>query len=506
MSSNETNKNCLTFQEFKFPISRSLNNSLLDEVPSHTPQKDIFLRFKPQMNMNNLLLNINTSNISPNKFSFEPRLFINDYNSGNKNNNSGIAQEKMNINSLLFFNSTKKEKEKKFVGKKRRFKYILSSEKKIKGIENKFHKNKNINIKQISLHGHHLLNLDLIDNNNEYNIKNISFPRKLIKFLNKKFPYFNIMSNRNNNNSPKKEYNLENIILLSNELKANNLDYFPGEINCEKILKKYCEEMQNTLEKIKNNYLSKKKFIYITKNILLMELLIRNYNLFTNYLLKKNSNQDKDNSPLNKLILFSTKQSIPLPNKKFLENLAEDNTTTKKKENISSLSKENNSLTNKQKTTIFRAKILMANTYKCDFCPRIFKNGQALGGHISQSHPNQSDKYKQKIEIRKSRTDRRELLYEARRRLFKAYNIDLDYLIKNKRKNEIKNFIKMHKVEYKKELNALKNHNNNINHINTSKNQYDDKSKNNSDIDIEINTSSKEKEKIDDKDNDRNKL
>ena len=148
----------------------------------------------------------------------------------------------------------------------------------------------------------------------------------------------------------------------------------------------------------------------------------------------------------------------------------------------------------------------MANTYKCDFCPRIFKNGQALGGHISQSHPNQSDKYKQKIEIRKSRTDRRELLYEARRRLFKAYNIDLDYLIKNKRKNEIKNFIKMHKVEYKKELNALKNHNNNINHINTSKNQYDDKSKNNSDIDIEINTSSKEKEKIDDKDNDRNKL
>jgi len=37
---------------------------------------------------------------------------------------------------------------------------------------------------------------------------------------------------------------------------------------------------------------------------------------------------------------------------------------------------------------------LESDTYKCDFCDRIFKNGQALGGHISQSHPNQSSKYK----------------------------------------------------------------------------------------------------------------
>ena len=96
------------------------------------------------------------------------------------------------------------------------------------------------------------------------------------------------------------------------------------------------------------------------------------------------------------------------------------------------------------------------NTYKCDFCERVFKNGQALGGHISQSHPKQSNKYKQKIEIRNSRTDRRELLYEARRRLFNSYHIDLDYLLKNKRKNEIKMFIKVHKSEYKKELLNLK--------------------------------------------------
>ena len=278
MSSNETNKNCTSYPEFKFPISRSLNNKLLEEIPSLTPQKDIFLHIKPQMNLNNFLLNMNTSNISPNKYSFDPRLFINDYNSGKKSNNSGFAQEKIN---LLFFNSTKKEKEeKKFVGKKRKFKYILSSEKKINKI-------KNINIKQISLHGHRLLNINLIQDNNEYNIKNISFPRKLLKFLKKKFPYFKISSNKISNNSPKKEYNLDKINILTNELEENNLYYFPGEINCEIILKKYCEEMQNSLEKIKNNYINKKNLIYTTKNILLLELLIRNFNLFTNYINKK---------------------------------------------------------------------------------------------------------------------------------------------------------------------------------------------------------------------------
>ena len=496
MSSNETNKNCTSYPEFKFPISRSLNNRLLEEIPSLTPQKDIFLHIKPQMNLNNFLLNMNTSNISPNKYSFDPRLFINDYNSGKKSNNSGFAQEKIN---LLFFNSTKKEKEeKKFVGKKRKFKYILSSKKKINKI-------KNINIKQISLHGHRLLNINLIQDNNEYNIKNISFPKKLLKFLNKKFPYFQINSSKIINTTPKKEYNLDKIDILTNELKENNLYYFPDEVNCENILKKYCEEMQNSLEKIKSNYIEKKKLIYTTKNILLLELLIRNFNSFTNYINKKYI-QNNQESPQNKLMLFSTKQTLPLQNKNFLENLAENNATTTKKINEDN----NNSSTNKQRTAIFKSKIPMSNAYKCDFCERVFKNGQALGGHISQSHPKLSYKYKQKIEIRNSRTDRRELLYEARRRLFKAYNIDLDYLLKNKRKNEIKNFIKVHKVEYKKELNSLKNYTNSINHINnvlnkpniTAKNNSD----NNSDFENDINTSSKDKLNENVNDDNGNKL
>ena len=144
--------------------------------------------------------------------------------------------------------------------------------------------------------------------------------------------------------------------------------------------------MQNSLEKIKNNYINKKNLIYTTKNILLLELLIRNFNLFTNYINKKYIQNTQDNSPINKFILFSTKQSLPLPNKNFLENLAENNASTTKKINI----EDNNTSINKQRTTIFKAKIPMSNAYKCDFCERVFKNGQALGGHISQSHPKQS--------------------------------------------------------------------------------------------------------------------
>ena len=495
MSSNETNKN-LIFPEFKFPIS---NNSLIEEVPSRTPHKDL-LPLKP----NNLLLNINTSNISPNKCFFDPKIFINGYNSGNKNSNSEFTQEKMNNNSLIYFNPIKKDKEINLIGKKRAFKYILSSEKKITIKEKEKDINKNINIKKISLHGHHLLNLHLIENNTKFILKNILFPKKLIKLLTKKFHYFNLIHSKNNNEIMKKEFNLEKIYLTKSELVENNLDYFQGEINSEKILRNYCEEMQNTLEKLKNNFITKKKFIYITKNILLLELLIRNCNLYTNFLLKKlpqenksinNNNNNQDNFPLSRLNLFLTKQSLPLPNKKFFENLPENHTTTTKKENLPSLSVNNinNILINtKQKTNLFQAKIPLINSYKCDFCERVFKNGQALGGHISQSHPNQSSKYKQKIEVRNCRSDKRELLYEARRRLFKAYNIDLDYFIKNKRKTDIKNFIKIHKTEYKKELISLKNKKNNLN-INNKDIKENNTSDLSNNIDIEINSSSKEK-------------
>ena len=494
MSNNDINKNFPVFTEFKYPVIHSANNSLIEELISNTPRKDLIFHFKPQMNMNNILLNMNNfpqllmSDLkSPNKFSslslrkkediFDPSLFINGYNSSNKNNNnSEFDQEK--INSNLYFNSKKKTAKKKLLGKKRLFKYILSSEKKIKN-----EGNKNIDITQISLHGYHLINLQIIEN--IYEIKNHNIPKTLIKLLNKKYKYFKLL-HLNNSYSKNKEYNLDKINLTLMELQENNLDYYKKETDSINIIKNYCDDMNKEIEKIKNNYINKKRIIFVTKSILLLELLIRNCNLFTNYILKKiNQNQINDNnkntniyinntnansqkiSQLSntitpKFILIPPKPSIQnINNKPFINSLPENNNSTSKKTllgNTNTNSKnltENNIFINKQKT-LFRAKIPLMNTYKCDFCDRVFKNGQALGGHISQSHPKQSNKYKQKIEIRNSRTDRRELLYEAKRRLFKSYHIDYEYLLKNKRKNEIKMFTKVHKNEYKKELLYLK--------------------------------------------------
>ena len=483
MSNNDINKNFPVFTEFKYPINQSINNSLIEDIVSNTPHKDLFFHIKPQMNMNNALLNM--SNIphllmsdlkSPNKYSslsikkkediFDPSLFINGYNSSNKiNNNSEIEQEK--INSKLYFNSQKKDG-KKLLGKKRLFKYILSSDKKAKN-----EGNININISQLNLHGYHLINLHIIEN--VYELKNIIFPKILLKFLRKKFKYFNIIQ-LNNTLSKNNDYSLDKINLSLIELQENNLDYYKGENNIAKIIKNYCDDINNELEKVKNNYINKKNNIYVTKNILLLELLIRNCNLFTNYIIKKlhqinnninNCNIQKiniSNQITPKFILIPPKQSTSNNiNKQYLNNLPENNNTTSKKAlfwNTNTKINNNNSnenilFINKNKA-LFRSKIPLMNTYKCDFCERVFKNGQALGGHISQSHPKQSNKYKQKIEIRNSRTERRELLYEARRRLFNAFHIDLNYLLKNKRKNEIKMFIKVHKSEYKKELLYLK--------------------------------------------------
>ena len=87
--------------------------------------------------------------------------------------------------------------------------------------------------------------------------------------------------------------------------------------------------------------------------------------------------------------------------------------------------------------------------FKCSFCNKVFPNGQGLGGHISRLHPNQSEKYKIKQEIRNKRTDRRNEIYKIKVTLFKKYSLDYDELVKNKcGKNVITEFLKEHKGEY----------------------------------------------------------
>ena len=76
MSNKDINKNFPVFTEFKYPINQSINNSLIEDIASNTPHKDLFFHIKPQMNMNNILYNMNNvshllmSDLkSPNKYS-----------------------------------------------------------------------------------------------------------------------------------------------------------------------------------------------------------------------------------------------------------------------------------------------------------------------------------------------------------------------------------------------------------------------------------------------------
>lgn len=88
--------------------------------------------------------------------------------------------------------------------------------------------------------------------------------------------------------------------------------------------------------------------------------------------------------------------------------------------------------------------------FECEFCHHSYKTGQSLGGHISRVHPNQSNKYKQKIEKRNERELNRKALFEIKKKLFKKYNLDLEYLIGKNQKKYISSFLKQHKVEYLK--------------------------------------------------------
>lgn len=55
------------------------------------------------------------------------------------------------------------------------------------------------------------------------------------------------------------------------------------------------------------------------------------------------------------------------------------------------------------------------NLYACPICrDRHFVKAQALGGHMSKSHPHQSAEFTKKQETRKERTSVRELLKRAK--------------------------------------------------------------------------------------------
>ena len=350
-----------------------------------------------------------------NKFnSFEPSFTT--VSSFNKNKNNSLLNTQINFQSKIFGNF--KQNPNHFIKRKK------MRLKKISQMKREF-----ILINEVNIHDFHLINFPLINIDNE-ELK-VSLLSKFILSQN----YFIIIKPPLFDLCPYKDESLKTLNIPLSILKNNNLYYYEGVSNAFKIIMNYYLDIKNCLILIEKNFINKTKKIYNEKNLLKLELLIRNCNMFTSFILQKFKNRMN----ISKIIFNKNekkqkeeKKSV-LPKKEF--------------EGIKKL----NSIQKIQK--LKKIKLNSNNLFKCEFCNKIFKNGQALGGHLSQSHPRQSEKYKMKIMIRNKRKDRRDLIDNCRKFLIEKYGFDYDSLLKDpKKKIIIKKIIKEHKLEYKKLL------------------------------------------------------
>ena len=352
---------------------------------------------------------------SENKFnSFDPSFTT--VSSFNKSKNNSLLNTQINFQSKIFGNF--KQNPNHFIKRKK------MRLKKISQMKREF-----ILINEVNIHDFHLINFPLINIDNE-ELK-VSLLSKFILSQN----YFIIIKPPLFDLCPYKDESLKTLNIPLSILKNNNLYYYEGVSNAFQIIMNYYLDIKNILILIEKNFINKKNKIYNEKNILKLELLIRNCNMFTSFILQKFKNRMN----ISKIIFNKNekkqkeeKKSV-LPKKEF--------------EGIKKL----NSIQKIQK--LKKIKLNSNNLFKCEFCNKIFKNGQALGGHLSQSHPRQSEKYKMKIMIRNKRKDRRDLIDNCRKFLIEKYGFDYDSLLKDpKKKIIIKKIIKEHKLEYKKLL------------------------------------------------------
>lgn len=68
--------------------------------------------------------------------------------------------------------------------------------------------------------------------------------------------------------------------------------------------------------------------------------------------------------------------------------------------------------------------------FKCKYCDLSFSKAQALGGHMSRTHPGESREYRQKKVIRKNRKLERIKLLLAKKKFFQSLNYDYSDLLK----------------------------------------------------------------------------
>ena len=265
-------------------------------------------------------------------------------------------------------------------------------------------------LNQISINGHKLENFPFcsVEKEDVYLLENLFVKKHYFKFIDNSFIDINSSFLLD-----------ENLELPTNILAYNNLYFFPEETNAKNIINNFYSEIRNLLMLIEKNYLHKKNKIFNEKNLLKLEILIRNCNLFTDFLIKR-----------------------------------------QKKKNFASL--KNKKEKKKIKTIIFKnVKIFdkSSKIFECEFCQKTFNNGQALGGHISQIHPHQSIKYKKKIEVRNKRKDKRELIMSCKKQILLKYGYNYDQIKASNNNKYIKKYIDIHRAEYKELIKKKKKNN-----------------------------------------------
>ena len=318
---------------------------------------------------------------------------------------------------------------KKVINKKRGRKNILGSVSKPKKIKKIDKTTFNMNFNQINIKNISLLKYPIISISEEE--LNVEIYARLLTEEN----YFKCEKMKN--------YNLIIPTLeLSNETFIN---YFTQKLNSNKnlclleenkdvilpydIIRNYYSKIKKTIMTIQKNFIGKRKGILNKEQCDILYNLIKTMNYISEIICsysfsgfnKKNLLQEENNDN----------------NSSIIDN-QEDDVRNKFNENII------HSASRKLNNTIIIPTSKDKEIYECPFCLKTFDKGQKLGGHMSRNHPNQSEKYKEKMIIRNRRTKNRKLLAIIKEKFLRKYEKDINQL----NKGDIQMFLKNHKIEY----------------------------------------------------------
>lgn len=266
------------------------------------------------------------------------------------------------------------------------------TQKKIKPI--RILKRESYYLNEVAVNGYRLQSFPFVNLSEEFCAVKLS--NKLM--MNKK--YFEVIKAPGHLRKASSIYNNKTVSIA--DMKANNVYYYENETSVKKIIENFYSDIKEVLRLIEKNYLNKRHKLYNEKNCFLLEILIRNCNEFINFV-----------------------QLLPREHRVTFNRIRS---------------------TNKRNMKVFI----------CEYCRNIFKNGQSLGGHISQKHPRQSLKYKTKLEIRKQRTEQRNMIILCRKRILYQYGYNYELLMQKKNMHLIRSVINSHKEEYKKLIYEMK--------------------------------------------------